>query len=853
MKRPTLLMFVAAGMISLAASGPASAQQPAEAKAAGSIEEVVVTTARYRTESLQDVPATITAITSDVLESADVSRAADFVRLTPGVSLVQAAEVADAQVNIRGINGARDAENSFALLVDGILMTNPAAFNREYEDLQQIEVLKGPNGALYGRNAAAGAIIITTTKPTEEFSGRAKVGYGEDKTYTGALVMSGPLSAGARWKLAADYRKTDGFYNNIFVNRKNVDDYKGWNVNGRLLFDVGESGKLDVKAHYGKVDGASITFNAAFALPAFTGAPLPNAPLFWEDVNQHNFTFVNNIDPSNEQKAGDISVKYDTDVGIGRLTAWALYSDVKNSFGADGTSGSFNFFNADAQCQSTAAQVFNSTFLGAVGQPGHLPPPQIIFFGAPGVPPAAIFGPYTPTACDGTQWQERNQKDYSFEARLASKGEGAFNWLAGVYYLNIDREVGVNLGIDRGQGILPQLFNPAGSANPTESLAWDRFKSDVYAGFGQLSYKPTDALELALAARYDSEERKVHNLVPTAARTQYIDFNPFDGVFTGGAPLNAGLNPLINPAGTIPDRKRTFSQFQPKVSVTWKPRSTLSLFANWGVGFKSGGFNSQGSAATTDLFINCLTQGGCTSTSITPTARSVIVRDQFDKEKSTSAEVGLKSALFDNRLQLDVSLYTTKVDNMQFFEFLVGPFGLLRIVNNIDEVHIDGAEISANARLTNHLRLVAGYSRVDSEIRKFTSRPYTVGNRSPYTPGYTATAGAEFDFPLDNAWRWQASAYWNQTGPTWFHAVQDEQVKSLFGVPADYTRAQREAFDTIDARLAVGNDHLTVALVGKNITDEHWLQEVIVAPEFGGSFIHPGTERRVMVELGYKF
>jgi iron complex outermembrane receptor protein len=846
-KQRTLLTLVAAATVSLWSSGPAGAQQADTRQSSAPIEEVVVTTARYRAEELQDVPATISALTADVLESAAVDRAGDFVRLTPGVSLVQAAEVADAQVNIRGINGARDAENSFALLIDGILMTNPAAFNREYADLQQIEILKGPNGALYGRNASAGAIIITTTMPTDELSGRAKVAYGEDNSSSGALVLSGPMSETASWKFSADYRKTDGYYHNSFVDDDNVDDFEGWNVNGRFLFNVGESATVDIKAHYGEVDAASISFNPAFALPAFTGAPLPNAELFWEDVNAHDFTFVPNIDPSNEQTAADLSVKYDADVGFGRLTVWALYSDIENSFGADGTSGSFGFFNGDSVCQDTAAQVFTSGF--------QLPPPQIIFFAAPATPPAAIFGPYTPTACDGTQWQERNQTDYSFEARLASRGDGAVNWLAGVYYLNIDREVGVNLGIDRGQGITPQLFNPAGSSNPTESLVWDNFKTDVYAVFGQLSFKPTDQLEFALAARYDSEKREVHNLVPTTPLTQYIDFNPFDGVFTGGAPLNPALNPLINPAGTIPDKERTFSETQPKVSVTWQPSDALTLFANWGVGFKSGGFNNQGAAATTDLFINCLTQGGCDPSTgdLTPDARSVLVRDEFEKETSSAAEIGLKSALLDGRLRIDVSAYQTQVDDMQFFEFLVGQFGLLRIVNNIDEVDIEGVELSVIARLTDNIRLIGGYSYVDSEIKKFDSRPYTVGNSSPYTPDYTATAGVELDFPIGNTWHWEASAYWNQTGPTWFHAVEDEQVNSLFGVPADYTRAERDAFDTIDARLAIGNDQLTLAAVGKNVTDEDWLQEVITAPEFGGSFIHPGTERRVMVEVEYRF
>ena len=81
------------------------------------------------------------------------------------MTIVNTAEVADTQVNIRGINGARDAEINYALIVDGILKTNPAALNREWSNVSQIEVLKGPQGALYGRNAAAGAIIMTTKKP----------------------------------------------------------------------------------------------------------------------------------------------------------------------------------------------------------------------------------------------------------------------------------------------------------------------------------------------------------------------------------------------------------------------------------------------------------------------------------------------------------------------------------------------------------------------------------------------------------------------------------------------------------------------------------------------------------------
>ena len=829
----------------------------ADSAFAQQLEEVIITTARQREEALQDVPATVTAITAESIEAAAVQRAGDFIRLTPGVSLVQAAEVADAQVNIRGINGARDAENSFALVVDGILQTNPAVFNREYADLQQIEILKGPQGALYGRNAAAGAIIVTTRRPGDELAGELKASGGEDSTYVAQLTMGGPLSAGVKWKLQGDYRDTEGFYPNRFLGGdKNVDDFQGWNVNARLLFEPSDTTQIDLKAHYGEVDAASISFNAAFQLPAFTLAPLPNAALFNEDVNDHNFDFVNNLDPTNEQTAKDLSVKLEADFGWGTLTAWTLYSDVENAFGADGTSGAFGFFFADAQCIATSAAVFNAMF--------QLPPPTIQF--AP-PPQAAIFGPYSPTACDGTQWQERNQTDYSFELRLTSPGEQRLRWLTGLYYLNIEREVGVNTGIDRGQGILPTLFAPAGSANPTEALVWDEFNSDIYAVFGNVAFDATEQVELALALRYDREEREVTNLVPRDARTQYIDFTP-DGNPTGGAFLNPALDPVINPSG-VRDQERTFSQVQPKVSVTWEPSDALTLYANWGIGFKSGGFNNQGSSAIVDVFINCLTDGANIVTTPAgpadgpclpgqaPARRTAGVRDQFEKEKSSAAEIGVKSQLLDGRVQLEAAVYNTDVDDLQFFEFIVGQFGLLRVVNNVDEVNIRGLELAGTARLTDELTLVAGYSRVQSEIEKITVRPNALGNESPYTPDYTATAGIALDMPVSaGGWRLQASSYWNLVGPTWFHVIQGQDNPSLQGngfVPANYTNSERDKYQTIDARIAVASDAWTVALIGKNITDEKFLQEVIPAVEFGGDFIHPGTQRRWALEVGYRF
>lgn len=191
---------------------------------------------------------------------------------------------------------------------------------------------------------------------------------------------------------------------------------------------------------------------------------------------------------------------------------------------------------------------------------------------------------------------------------------------------------------------------------------------------------------------------------------------------------------------------------------------------------------------------------------------------------------------------------------MQFFEFLVGQFGLLRVVNNIKEVKLQGFEIGLNAKITDDLRLVAGFNRTMSEIKANESRPNSVGNESPYTPDYTGTAGVELNSPIgDGGWRAQASAYWNLVGPTWFHVIQSQDNPTLFGAPGNFTNSERDKYSTIDARFALQNDNWTVAVVAKNLTDTKFLQEVIPAPEFGGDFIHPGSERRVSVEVGYRF
>jgi len=823
------------------------------------IEEVTVT-ARRREESLRDVPGTVTALTAETLESAGVQRAADFVRLTPGVTLVDAAEVGDTQVNIRGINGARDAENSFAYIIDGVLYTNPAAFNREYTDLQQIEVFKGPQGAIYGRNAAAGAIIVTTTTPSDVFEVHGTVSGAQDSTYLVKASTSGPIGDNWRFRISGDWRETDGYYRNVFQNGDAiVDTYEGYNLNGRLVWEPNDNLTLDMKLRVGKVDASSITFNSTFNLSVFASA-LDN-PSAYQDVNDFDFQFDPNIISDNDQDATEFSAKFDYGMDGMTLTGWLLYSDVENDLISDGTSAAFGFYNVDSVCQQTVTELSGYPLL----------PPQFIGQTPTGVIfdfNGSFLGAYTPTTCDGIQEQVRNQKDISVELRLASDTDSNLQWMAGIYLLDIDREVGVSLNKDSGNTPIRGLFQPEPGPNSTASLAHDQFDSKVYAIFGQLEYDVTDNWELSLALRYDKEKRKVSSLVPFDARQSYIDLD-FDGIYND--PLNPALSSLINTTGTIPDQEESFSEFQPKVAARWDATDSTSIYGSWGVGFKAGGFNNSGSAATVGIFINgfinCFNPlGNCYADELG--VPLPVINDDFDKETSSAFELGFNSFLADGHLQLNGAAYYTEVTDMQFFEFFVGNFGLLRVVSNIDKVEISGIELGANYVLNDNWRFFLGGNWLDSEIKENSSRPDTVGNQAPYTPEYTVNFSADMNYPISSSLSLLARLDARWVGETWFHTVQEGDRPTIFmplfdlgvfgegsaplGI-AEYSVSRRNSYSIVDLRIGIGGDNWTLTGFATNLTDEKYLEEVIPAPEFGGSFNHPGSQRRYGVELSFRY
>ena len=827
------------------------------------LEEVVVT-ARARAESLQDVPATVTAFTEGQIENMGVARAEDFVYMTPGVTFVNSVEVGDSQLAIRGVNGARDAETNFAFIVDGILYTNPSAFNREYPDLAQIEVLKGPQGALYGRSAAAGAVIMSTKRPTQELEGSIKVGAAEYGTVYGTASIAGPLGSDVAGRLTVTSRKTDGFLENVYLNDDVVNDYEETAISGRIVFDPTDTLSIDTKIRYSKVSAASISFNAAFELPFFVGA-LEGVTGFGVDntaasidVNDFEWVYAPNVDPENEQDTLEVSVKVDKQFDTGTLTAWALYSDQDQYFLADGTSGAFGFYDNLGHCQQTAAA--RSLFLG------DNTPMQQPTFNLDGTAAGRFLPPYSPTTCDGYQYQERNQRDISFQLQWTSDADQRLRWQAGMYFLNIDRRVGVAQLEDDGRASLPRSF----VNELTDALVLDDFETTVLSGFGSINYDVTDRMELSFALRYDMEDREVRNAVPSPA-DGYVSTNinycgtffeggcTLNGAPLGGTPWNPAFIDLSTGAVSprVADRSKEFDAIQPKISLTYDLFENTTLFSSWGVGFKTGGFNNLGGTETISLFL------------VNPDGLPVAPPEIYEEETSSSFEVGFRSTLLDGNLKLNAAAYHTEVDDMQFFEFYVGPFGLLRTVEGIDEVTIQGFEVGASWQMTDGLRLDAGYSTIDGEIDAMTVRPYVTGNEVPNAPEFTANLALTWDHNFGDL-NVLARIEYAYQGDVFYHVVQGSDLdvpKSydfeglpyevpavLFGgLATSYSKTKVDAYGITNLRVGIGGEGWRVTAFARNLFDEEYVGEVIMAPEFGGAFVTPGTYRTAGVEAQWDF
>jgi iron complex outermembrane receptor protein len=334
--------LLVAGVASIAiTSGSAFAQSPSSAAATSSataassavaastaseVQEIVVT-ARKREERLQDVPIAVTATTGETLEREQINLVKDVAALTPGLNISSDA-VGRAFLSIRGIGSTLidTVQPGVGIFIDGIYQPNTSYLNSPVVDVERIEVLRGPQGTLFGNNTLGGAINVVTRTPTDSFQGRATASYaGPDDYQTYGASVSGPLIAGSlRGRLAANYHSHDGFSKNLLVGG-DARPLETEAINGSLLWTAPGAVKaeLGLNAYWNRVTGSQ----TAYASPPNATTYVDDVPLNKNSIAQYDYSGVN--------------AKLVTDLGSRTtMTGIVAYDHKKGKASGDGDFGS---------------------------------------------------------------------------------------------------------------------------------------------------------------------------------------------------------------------------------------------------------------------------------------------------------------------------------------------------------------------------------------------------------------------------------------------------------------------------------------------------------------------------------
>jgi iron complex outermembrane receptor protein len=211
--------------------------------------QTVTVTAQKREEKLQDIPAAATAITESDIVNAGINTIQDVAALTPNLVIIDQLRPGIQTVSFRGFTTVQGGQSPFAIVVDGVPQPGQEFLKQQLIDVQQIEVLRGPQGTLYGAGAVAGAINVVTKEPTNEFEASAKLGYAEGNQSTGTLTVSGPIVDDKLLFRASAYSNTfDGLIDNP-AGREHVDFAKERSFSGELLFKPTENLDIDLRGH----------------------------------------------------------------------------------------------------------------------------------------------------------------------------------------------------------------------------------------------------------------------------------------------------------------------------------------------------------------------------------------------------------------------------------------------------------------------------------------------------------------------------------------------------------------------------------------------------------------------------
>ena len=371
--------------------------------------DTIVVTAQKRLERLQDVPVSVKAFTRQQIEAVGISSTQDFVNLTPNMSFDQSFTYGNSFVVLRGVTQINNADSPVAVVIDGVPQGNQKQLRMNLFDIERIEVLKGPQGALYGRNAIGGAINIETRKPSNALEGFVGAGFGNGAGREYSAGLSGALVPDTlQFRIAGMSKRSDGTLENTYLQR-NVDGIdRDDNLRARLLWNASDTLQVDLRA-----SATDVRAGATYDSIVIDGNP---GTIYAPRTNLLGVT---------TGSTRDGSLKIDVDLRFALLTSITGYTDLRESYRGD------------------------VDFSNPIDLPGG-------FFG---------FG------FQAGQGQDLSVRMSSQELRLTSPDEQPVRWIAGLYYLGTDRRLTTKAFID-SDGTLGQYDDPAKQlVNNSESNA----------------------------------------------------------------------------------------------------------------------------------------------------------------------------------------------------------------------------------------------------------------------------------------------------------------------------------------------------------------------------------------------
>jgi iron complex outermembrane receptor protein len=802
--------------VCICATGAAWADQATEPAEAGGLEEIVVT-ARKASEPLQTTPVAVTALSEAGLIRNQVVEVADLQHVTPDMA-IGGAGTGPSSIVYLAIRGEAQnspnsaSDNAVGIYQDGVYIARPIIGNLGFLDVGQVEVLRGPQGTLFGRNTTGGALNIATNQPTDTFEGYFKAGYGNYDSKLGEAVVNLPLVSGTLdSRLAVRFDDHDAYYTNPLNSAYDAGDLKhDWQARAQLKYTP-SSVPLVIDWSFDYADErdtgtptALVGFNSGSGvlgpmLPplgvivGFTGVNPSNYLVNPFSQSNPNYRFnyggvptnadnpAANINlPMNQNRAVGVSQNLDLDVGQVHVKSITAYRE-------SGTS------NAESLS----------------GMP-------INYY--------AFFSQYT-------------QHQFSQELQLSGKA-GGFDWIGGAYYF---QEGGTEYSASQAFGFLTPVFNtvfgvPIGPQPVNTDFS--TFDSRSIAVFGQTNYHITDTVRATFGYRYTWDQRAIDQ----AGRDDIYGTNVCNVGITASTALDTYPNACQNPYSA------NFSYPAWTAGLDWEVLPDTFVYVKTDRASMAGGFNTR---------------------PVPPT-----VSPAFGPESNTDVELGLKSDMLDHRLRTNLALFHGWQNDVQRIVNTIvevnGAPEVTQYQTNSGKTTTYGAEFEITAipwtdmEITAtgaylHAAYVAGTFHELQELPNGTIVSVDRSNEPvPQAPEFTVSIGAtqfvplpigKLSFHVDYDWIDKDVITQDTAAPQQPAAVQAEYAtQNALGI--------LPAYGLLNARIALNLDHpnLEVAMWGRNLGNrEYYTQQFDSYAGLGTAEDFQGNPRTFGVTFTYRF